>query len=56
MPLMVVCKSCGGKFTSNYQMSNTSVWHKPNSTISVEQSCPECGKTHQYTKIDHFLQ
>ena len=56
MPLMVVCKSCGGKFTSNYQMSNTSVLHKPNFSISLEQSCPECGKTHQYTKIDHFVQ
>jgi len=56
MPLMIVCKSCGGKFTSNYQMSNTSEWHKPNSTISLELRCPECGKTHLYAKIDHFFQ
>ena len=56
MPLMIVCKSCGGKFTSNYQMSSTSEWHKPNSTISLEQRCPECGKTHLYAKIDHFFQ
>jgi ribosomal protein L37AE/L43A len=56
MPLMIVCKSCGGKFTSNYQMSSTSEWHKPNSTISIEQRCPECGKTHLYAKIDHFFQ
>ncbi len=56
MPLMIVCKSCGGKFTSNYQMSSTSEWHKPNSTLSLEQRCPECGKTHLYAKIDHFFQ
>jgi len=56
MPLFVMCKSCGGKFTSKYQMSNTSVWHKPNSTISLELICPECGKTNDYEKRDHFFQ
>ena len=53
---MVKCKDCKADFISKYQMSNTSVWHKPNSSMVLEQVCPECGKTGVYAKDDHFFQ
>ena len=56
VPLMVKCKDCSADFISKYQMSNTSAWHKPNSSISLQQICPACGKTDVYTKEDHFFQ
>ena len=55
MPLIVKCKSCGGEFLSKYQMNDTSVWHEPNSNLMISLECPECGKTNEYSKIDHFF-
>ncbi len=52
---MKVCKSCGGEFTSNYQMSNKSAWHKQNSTIYLEQRYHECVKLINIRKLITFL-
>ena len=56
MSLMVKCKSCGSKFSSKYQMNDTSGWHKPNNNLGISLICPGCGKTNEYSKTDHFFQ
>ena len=56
MALMVKCKGCGNDFESDYQMADTSFWHKPNSMISIKLGCPKCGKNDVYKKKDHFFQ
>jgi len=56
MPLMVKCKSCGGEFSSKFQMNDTSVWHKPIYNLVMSLICPECDKTNEYSKTDHFFQ
>jgi len=53
---MVKCKACGKDFSSEFQMIDTSFWHKPVFTQNIMQDCPECGKSDTYTKEDHFFQ
>ncbi len=56
VPLMVKCKECGKNFSSEFQMIDTSFWHKPVLSQNIMQDCPECGKSASYTKEDHFFQ
>lgn len=53
---MVKCKGCGKIFTSEFQMIDTSSWHKPVLMDGISQNCPDCGKTETYFKDDHFFQ